>query len=226
MADHLWFIPAAGGAARGTWTGAPGPGPQTNFDPTFINVQWMFMAASAFGAPPILAPIEATVVNEVLPPASPMGLLSSYASFRWVSIKPSVGGNLEVGTVFSRLLGTWAAPGNDNPPPAGSLWNTVECWCKYRINNPAVFTKITMNMNGLVQPFPLPITLGDWLPFTAAGVWREAYVKYAGPWDGFSDENLRATISFDGPTVPLGAGGLSQVDIEWFAVRLSDETTF
>jgi hypothetical protein len=68
-------------------------------------------------------------------------------------------------------------------------------------------------------------TARNWIPL--AGVnWFVAYAfrSAANPdgWNGWDSENMRATLTVLGTSVAANVG-LSVVDVEWFAIRLSNQ---
>jgi hypothetical protein len=102
----------------------------------------------------------------------------------------------------------------------------VEVWVKYRVSAVGPLSAINFVLNdsaGNAQYLGTPAN-HNWLTVTAANVWQVAYVKNAAPnWSGWADENLRATVHFEGTNLIANVGRVD-VDIEWFAFRLSDQT--
>jgi hypothetical protein len=141
-----------------------------------------------------------------------------------------LGGQLAVGTVFSRKLQTYLTlqpPPPFLPDPTAPTWNTVEAWVKFRVDTTARLRAIYFVINDSAGNWSDPWMVGglptDWVPLAALGGWRVAWTKKHLNWDGWNDENLRATIHFPGTLNPANVGGVA-IDVEWFAFRLSNIT--
>jgi hypothetical protein len=247
MAEHVWFVPAAGGGYSELR-----PGPPVNLirnsDQRYINVQWSFTEFPYNQNPPVALPnLDATAVTRFtnIAPAAPDTLLNCFARFNWRSAsdcpatKVVSGGRLTVGTVFSRYLEKYPMsappadpPADQVPPLAGTLfqWNTVEAWAKFLVVDKARFSRITFSLNGVTGGPAGMLGTGNWLPNAVNGSWRVAYARYpmngGESWEGWTDRNLRAVLTFDGVdnSAPANAGQ-TEVWVEWFAFRLSDEVS-
>jgi hypothetical protein len=262
MADHVWFVPAAGGGftLQRSFSAVPLINLQTADIGPNINVQWGFVEFPVVPPPgtDTLLPccFKADAVNGFgllpvdgmgVPVTGPDYLAECYARFKWRSTtdcpdntRVVEGGSLRIGTVFSRYLEEYPNPpvapdGQPDPDsvvpgPYNSFWNTVEAWCKFLVVDKTKLSKATF---GITAAAPLG-TVGqigsapnDWLVHAVNGQWRVAYAKYglvASDWDGFSDRNLRAVLTVDGTTTPANVGD-TEIWVEWFAFRLSNQGT-
>jgi hypothetical protein len=240
MASHVWFVPAASGGQVFPITSKQNP-----LAPN-ANVQWQFGAFPPGLNPPVdipcLAPDATTNFTVSAPGAA--GLLDNcYATWAWKSHgcdnRITIGGELLVGTVFSRFLPTFLPPpfpgGPNVDPGVGSpyTWGVVEAWAKYRVSDQTKLSAIFFSLNGDINGVPAGLPVGiagtppaDWLPFTAPGQWKMAYASMGPIWGAeWAYKNLRAVLTLQGATAP-GVGGANvgniTVDVEYFAFRLSD----
>jgi len=228
MADHLWFIPVSAG-------GSFGPVPSTwapLVPPWEFNVQWNFQvypgsepdtSQSCISAHPSVIFSRSTALQV------PNTLFNCAGEWTWRSCtngeRVTVGGQLGVGVVFSRLLNLYS---NAAPPllTGSASWNKVEAWVKFRVNTLGAFDAAYFSINDATTPVPLFAGLGvpavqDWLPLMVPGAWFVAYAFKTGFWNGWTSENLRAVLTVLGTSIPANVG-LSIVDVEWFAIRLSE----
>lgn len=210
MADHVWFVPAAGGGftLQRSFSAVPLVNLQTATDGGNINVQWGFVEF------PVVAPpgtdtalpccFKADVVNGFglqsldgmgVPVTGPDYLAECYARFRWRSTtdcpdntKVVEGGSLRIGTVFSRFLQVHIETGGDPivdlPAGGNSTWGKVEAWVKFLVVDKTKLSKATF---GISAAAPLG-TVGqvggapnDWLVNAVNNQWRVAYASYPGP---------------------------------------------
>jgi len=231
MADHLWFIPATGGGPNGPLLTSS---PPLNV-PQEFNVQWNF---SGWPTEPAadqacLAAFPSVVFTPNVLSFEPSRLADCHARWSWRSCSNgqhvTVGGQLAVGTVFSRLLNLYT----DAQPPnhsGAATWNTVEAWVKFRLSvaNVNVFDAVYFSLNdrsgnyiGLNAPaHPPPPPVRDWRTLAGPNSWFVAYAYNIGNWASWTSENLRATLTVLGTSNPAFVG-VSIVDVEWFAIRLS-----
>jgi hypothetical protein len=108
-------------------------------------------------------------------------------------------------------------------------WNRVDAWVKLRLNS--------LNINRFGHIFfvindsgggPNVIGLGapprDWLtlPGLLLGQWSIFHAWQVGNWERWESRNLRAVLSVMGTQNPINVG-VTTVDMEWFAFRLSEE---
>jgi len=227
MADHVWFVPVSGGRGIGS----------TVLPAQEFSVQWYFQRVAGGGAPALASVESSTVAQFLYPPGPPSGQLRDcYGRWVWPSCAQggviSLGGQLAVGTVFSRKLQTYnfgqAPPPPFLPDPNPPTWNTVEAWVKFRVDTTARLSNIYFVINDSAGNWADPwMPLGlpqDWLSLAALGGWRVAWTRKIGGWEGWNNENLRATIHFPGTLNPANVGGVV-IDIEWFAFRLSDQVS-
>ena len=226
MAEHLWFVPVTGGGPT-----KPTPvGAEVN-TPYEFNVQWDVRNYPMDPVGTAIPCVRAFPVN-LIAPANQVGLPNTPATLRdchgkwiWRSCTDgqaiTVGGQLAVGTVLSRRLKLFDRPGHET---GALLWDTVEAWVKYRVSATVPLTVINFTLNdraGLWADGWVP-TPGNWLGSTVANAWRVIYLKKSGAWTDWIDENLRAVLTVLGTTIPANVG-LVEVDVEWFAFRLSDQ---
>jgi hypothetical protein len=253
MADHVWFVPASGGGITLQRDPTAIPQVIYNSDSAYINVQWAFVEFPVILLPdpnpatvlPCCFSADVGVGfglqadNGGTPVTAPDYLSQCFARFKWTSWatcppNPRIlqGGSLRVGTVFSRFLQvhneTTGDPTQDDPTAGNaSTWSTVEAWVKFRVANKNRFSKATFGINGLTPVGTVVGQVGaaphDWLVNAVSGGWRVAYARHSATWEDFSDKNLRAVLTVDGTTNPANVGE-SEVDVEWFAFRLSDQT--
>lgn len=233
MADYMWFVPVSGG--RGFNMSAMAPSCRTPIEP--YNVQWDFdkypdAAAKACNDAGVSTTM--TMGSSTGPTQSKLSLC--YGMWNWRSCSDgqnvTVGGQLAVGTVFSRLLNLYA----DGAPPAlaGSLtWDRVDVWVKFMLvsaninkfdNVFFVINDTGANSIGLgapprnwlvpVPPPPSPIAINTWFV---------AHAFKTGNWDDplWDSDNLRATLSVQGTSVAANVGAVG-VNVEWFAFKLSN----
>lgn len=163
-----------------------------------------------------------TMGQEALPP-TPALLNDCFGSWSWRSCADDTdivtGGQLAVGTVFSRTL---TAQYGDTPLPT-YIWDTVEVYAKYRVDDPLKLDHIYLQINdsaGLNFP---GVAADDIIPYRLVpNTWKVMGVRKSGTWDGWDDDNLRVTLSFMGTTLPANVGPVT-VDVEWFAIKLGDQ---
>ena len=234
MADQLWFIPATGG---GSFSVTPtGTGPLNR--PADLNVQYGFgryptQQQNISPTAPILAVETRTEFDNAEGASSlePGKLLNCFARFIWDSCacdpehedEITLGGQLNVGTVFARLL----PKENATSPSSVSRWGTVEVWVKFRVDVPDRLDQIYISIgdkSGNVQSTPDDEIIGA-IP---TNDWFVGYFSYIGSdedpdWNGWDSQNLRSTISFLGTSDVANIGRVN-IDIEWFAFRLSNES--
>jgi hypothetical protein len=220
MAEHMWFIPVTGGHAPMMAEAFTSRASQD-----LADVQWDFSRYPVFQdptvGPPCLGYNSATIftMGNEGPPILESKLIDCYGSWAWRSCRDNnniaVGGQLAVGTVFSRTLPL------DNllVHLAWTTWAEVDVWAKYRVDVPARLDNIFLTINdnaGLSSSGP------NLLPgLTPAASWRIAYHTNAA-WTDWENRNLRVTMSFQGTTNPANIGPV-RVDMEWFAIRLRGE---
>jgi hypothetical protein len=233
MAEHVWFVPVSGG--RGVGETVPVLPPQE------FNVQWEFNPTATMPAPALASVESASVTQFTFPTPLSAQLRSCYGQWLWHSCAQGgvvvLGGQLAVGTVFSRKLQNYRLV--PPPPPITPdlnppTWNTVEAWVKYYVDSPARLDRIYFVINDSLgnwadpwapSPPPPQPPPTDWLPVAALGGWRVAWTRRSSvDWIGWNSENLRATIHFPGTLNPANVGGVV-IDIEWFAFRLSDQVS-
>jgi hypothetical protein len=235
MADHMWFVPVTGGHEHALEV-ASRPG-VTGVDNT--NVQWDIARYPTYEDPlteaacTTMSSYTELAMGSTGPPVVESKLTNCFGTWRWRSCTDGqnviVGGQLAVGTVFSRQLGIWT----DNAPNAPSLvgtdlWDTVEAWVKFRLSaaNLGRFDNVFFVINdsaGLSIGLNAPPS--NWLaPATPIIInqWFVAYAFKTGNWSGWDNDNLRATLSVQGTSVAANVGPVT-VDVEWFAFRLSDQ---
>jgi len=237
MADHLWFVPAAGaGRIERPYISAIR---EYELSPE-INVQWQYSVYPTEQDP---VPSEGclrvgtnTLFSQAtgpVPAVVPATLDLCYASWIWHSCTDgddiTVSGQLEVGTVFSRHLAGYRGPGILVDLPSTRVWNSVEAWVKMRVSSISTISGVYFVINdpnantvGLNAP---PV---DWLTafpvIIVANQWTVLKAHHSGLWvpPTWSLDNLRATLTVLGTTTPLNVGAIT-VDVEWFAFRLSDD---
>jgi hypothetical protein len=224
MADHLWFIPATGGRGLGSYP--PGM-PKTIAE---FNVQWDFHIFPV-QEPGIDWPcIEAMTVTGAIAGSqvgpTPSQLVECFAAYRWRSCAQGgvivTGGELTVGTVFSRALFT----GNSTlgPPQQGGLyfWSIVDVWAKFRVIDLTKLSAIMLSIND--RSGNVASSGNIILPPAWNNNWYVANVLNAN-WSGWDapGTNLRAVLTFQGTLNPANVG-LTDVHVEWFAIRLRNET--
>jgi len=219
MAEHLWFIPVSAG-------GSFGPVPSTwapMVPPWEFNVQWNFQSYP--GTPPETdVPCITAHPNVAFTRSTgidyPSKLLWCNGRWSWRSCTDgqniTVGGQLEVGTVFARQLRTRFL---DSPPPIPySSFSTVEVWAKYRLDVPARLDAVILSINdagGNISNSPNDVGQA------VANTWREIYHLHNN-WDGWDSpgSNLRVVLTCLGTSFPANVGPIN-VDVEWFAIRLT-----
>lgn len=237
MADErLWFVPATGG--RGYDVSAVDPSRRTPIEP--YNVQWDFDKYPDAAEKACIDAGSATTMtmgSSVGPSESKLS--QCYGMWNWRSCSDgqnvTVGGQLAVGTVFSRLLNLYV-DGNPPPPPdivpAGSLsWERVDAWVKFMLvaTNINKFDNVFFVINDTgANSLGLNATPRNWLTGLAVpfliNTWNvaHAYVSQAqAEWDDWDQDNLRATLSVQGTTVAANVGAVG-VNVEWFAFKLSN----
>jgi len=231
--DHMWMIPVSAG-------GSFGPVPSTwapMVPPWEFNVQWNFQSypAGLETAQACVAAHPAVVFTRSNAVGEPNKLNVCHGEWLWRSCTDgahiTVGGQLGVGVVFSRLLHLYSEPlvPPFQPVPAGAdTWDTVEAWVKFRLNvaNANVFDAVHFSINETTTPVALFSGLGvpivrNWIApgLATAGNWFVAYAFKTGGWNLWTSENLRAVLTVLGTSIPANVG-LSVVDVEWFAIRL------
>jgi hypothetical protein len=170
-------------------------------------------------------------------PGDPSELDNCYGRWAWRSCTDgnniTVGGQVAIGTVFSRYLDMYddlgagiIFPGPGNP----ASWDRVDAWVKFRVNavNINRFGRIFFSINdgpaganicGLNGQPPR-----DWMTFPALALnaWIIVHAFKVGNWEGWESRNLRAVLSVMGTQMPINVGW-THVDVEWFAFRLSEE---
>lgn len=195
--------------------------------PWEFNVPWNFQAyptGAPTTAPPCITAHPSTIVaisNSII---EPNRLLFSHGRWTWRSctdgLRVTVGGQLGIGTVFSRIL-RLVNDGPTFPPGSFDYWASVEAWAKYRVDDTARLSAIQLaidDLNGVGPPY---IALsGNVLGFTANNDWHTVHAA-SGPLGVpvHADENLRLTLTFLGTTAVASVGEVN-VDVEWFAIRL------
>jgi hypothetical protein len=226
MAEHVWFIPVTGGSS-GSDVAAAFPIAPTR---DLTNVQWNFSVFPVGQEPP--AAVSCLSYNSITrftmgqegPPITPARLNDCYGSWTWRSCADDqniiTGGQLAVGTVFSRQL--TVSHGDDVPPNIVYTWDDVEVFAKYRVSNVNRLDNIYLTINEASGTwFPNPVS-DDW-GNCVSNTWRVVGTRKNNAWSGWEDiENLRVTLNFQG-TTNLANVGLVTVDVEWFAFRLSDQ---
>lgn len=238
MAEHLWFIPVTGGSS-GSDVAASFPIAPTR---DLTNVQWFFSVYPVGQEPPVdtaclsYSSITSFSMGQENDPGEPSKLVNCYGHWAWRSCEQDnnivTGGQLAVGTVFSRLLEIYQ-DGIPDPGHVGpDVWDMVEAWVKFRINaaNINMFDNVFFTINDSSAP-PNVVGLNnmnarDWLGTIGPGGLNNWFVAYAfkvGNWEGWESYNLRAVLSAQGTRNPANVGPVS-VDVEWFAFRLSEET--
>jgi hypothetical protein len=149
---------------------------------------------------------------------SPSRLRECYARWRWRSCADDTnilnGGQLAVGTVFSRELASQNAD-----PQNPTTWTQVDAWAKYRVDNTVRLDNFFFTINDSAGLF-VPVVNN--IVNTVNGVWRVVTVQKMGDWSEWDSDNLRVTLTFQG-TTNVANVGVVNVDVEWFAIRLSDE---
>jgi len=233
VAEHVWFVPVSCG--RGTGESVPVLPPQE------FNVQWEFLPQATQPAPALASVEAASFTHFRFPPGPPSAQLRScYGQWLWQSCAQGgvigYGGQLAVGTVFSRKLQTYLLIPPPPPPlppvpdPNPPTWDTVEAWVKYCVDSPArlqsIFFVINDSTGNWGDPWAPPVPPPqppptDWLPTTVGGAWKVAWTRKSGNWTDWNDENLRATIHFPNSINPANVGGVV-IRVEWFAFRLSN----
>jgi hypothetical protein len=149
----------------------------------------------------------------------PSKLSQCHGSWKWRSCKDDddvvVGGQLAVGTVFSRRL---IATHGDSP--LSHTWDDVEIFAKYRVDDKNKLDNIFLTLcDSGANSFPGTDDWGN----CVNNVWRVVGLRKDDSWSGWDDpENLRAVLSFQGTTNAANVGKVT-VDVEWFAILLSDE---
>ena len=223
MSEHIWIVPVSCGRGTGPTTVVP------PLHPKDFNVQWDFEPLMLEPGAELACLDWTSMMWFGFPPLHPSAQLSDcFARWTWRSCAQGgvilTGGQLAVGTVFSRKLPTYGA--NPGVPGLPFQWNTVEAWVKYKVTAVGPLSAIYFVLNDSAGNWSDPWMPGgvpqDWLPTTAAGVWRVAWTKKIGNWTNWTDQNLRATAHFVGTHVPANVGRVD-VDIEWFAFKLSVE---
>jgi len=232
MADHLWFAPVAGG-------GAPQHTIQSvynefEFEPE-INVQWTFSAypTSTGAAEACVRPGTVTSFSHASGPSpsvEPAKLTSCDGKWQWRSCADdqsvTVGGQLSVGTVFSRELANYihgVYPAIVASP--NYTWDTVEAWVKFQVSSITTISGIYFVINDRAgNTIGLGVAPVDWLAGlpVAANTWTVIKAFKWGGWTEWDDDNLRATLSILGTDQRANVGDI-RVHVEWFAFRLSDD---
>jgi hypothetical protein len=239
MADHMWFVPVTGGHEHGLeFSMRPGI---TGIDNT--SVQWDAAkypsGEETEAACTSMTSLTALAMGAVGPPIVESKLTDCFGTWRWRSCTDgsniTVGGQLGVGTVFSRWLNRYIDNPLPPPPiiadPAGNLsWNRVDAWVKFRLNaaNINMFDNVFFVINdsaGLSAG--LNAAPRNWIGTVglAVGSWFVAHAfvsQTPQEWDDWEYENLRATLSVQGTSVPANVGPV-EVNVEWFAFRLSEQ---
>jgi len=227
MSDHLWFIPVTGG-----WPTQPTGAPPGVYEPREINVQWNVTSYPT--SPPVdipcvrAAPIVMFTPGASLPGVQQARLTQCYGSWRWRSCSDgqviTVGGQLEVGTVFARGL---PLDNNAAGPPSQQAfvtWSDVDVWVKYRVSDYNRLSALYLSINDMTgvqvaaSPNMQPLLNPAW-----NSVWRVEWLS-RGNWQGWDTPptNLRVVLTALG-TVNIANVGLVTVDVEWFAIRLRGE---
>lgn len=225
MADHLWFIPVTGGNAPGLAAATIPMAPTRDL----TNVQWMFSVYPVVQEPPAaVSCLSYTSITRFTMgqenPVWPARLNDCYGNWSWRSCADDqniiTGGQLAVGTVFSKQLAV--QHGDDVPPAIPYIWDDVEVFAKYRVDNRLRLDNIYLTINDASGNwFPNPVS--DDRPNCVNNTWRVVGTRKNNVWGSFEDlENLRVTLNFTGTTV-LANVGLVMVDVEWFAIRLSTQ---
>ncbi|MCH7472106.1 hypothetical protein IIA79_04045 [bacterium] len=221
IGTQLWFIPVAGGAPGDNANGLP----CENLRREYINAQWVFQRwpTAQIGGATRACPEISVESNWVLSPDGTdvaVRLQDCHGSWKWTSWacddEVQIGGQLAAGVVFARQLpqdNTWGSQGFER-------WNKVEIWCKFRLPKIVRFDSLYLSLNGPsmqsstgnILPLPPPATFEN--------VWLVAHhLIDVTEWDD-DGNNLRAVLTATGTTT-AGNVGLTIVDIEWFAMRLT-----
>jgi len=190
-----------------------------------FNAQWDF-AAYPTGADEALkasTSITTTAMGASTPIVTESKLSQCHGSWKWRSCTDGedvvVGGQLAVGTVFSRVLRLV----NDNSafPNTFDFWQHVDVWAKYRVSNRDALSHIYLAINDIGTTNSSRST--DVRLHAVDNTWHTVYHSYdftnAAPPSDWTDENLRLTLSFQGTTIPANVGEVT-VDVEWLAIRL------
>ena len=232
--EVLWFVPATGGGPYLPQASGTGP---INL-PEQFNVQWDTNTYPTVQATitqhPFFDVHSVTQFDSGSGPSSPDvpgKLRNCFARFVWDSCNDpdgefpndiSLGGQLNIGTVFSRELNVQHG---DGTLPISYKWDIVEVFAKYRVDETDRLSKIYLTIcdeAGNSHPFPNP---SDDLTNASDDTWRVVGTRKDGSWDDplWSSSNLRACLTFFGTTTPANVGRVV-VDVEWFAFRLTDFT--
>jgi len=232
---HIWFVPVTGGRGYGLMT--LDPFRRVAIEP--FNVQWDFgkfpveqsdppVEESCVQAGGITTTIMGTEGGDAYD--KPSKLSQCHGSWKWRSCHddddPSniiVGGQLAVGTVFSRFLPVFSNFPTDPVPPAPYTYDTVEAWVKFRISSTTALSAIYFTINDMAgNVIGLNAAPANWLASTAANTWRVAHAWKTANWEDpdWDPTNLRAMLSVQGTTTGANAGPVT-VDAEWFAFRLN-----
>jgi len=199
MAEHIWMIPVAGAGERSDMP----QGPQRDT----INVQWAFdkYPTSILDVPclEVLARPGFTIPSQ----QGQAKLTTCCAQWLWWSCRDCedppnaiIGGQLAVGTVFSRQ-------------PLGTAFNRVDVRAKFMATQ-NMFSNVQISINDMSGN----VSAGGGIAPT--GGWQLASHFKAGGWDGWDDDNLRVVMTFQGTTNAANVGKTS-VWMEWFAIGLT-----
>lgn len=241
MADHQWFVPVSGG--RGYNMTEMDTTRATPSEP--YNVQWDFKNFPDSAAKSCVDAASATTMNwgsSVGP--TPSKLSVCYGMWNWRSCSDgqnvTVGGQLAVGTVFSRIVNRYI--NNPAPPPliiadapASYSWNRVDAWVKFMLvsTNINMYDNVFFTINDPVAANAVGLNAApiNWIgagtvPPLAINTWFVAHAWKSGGWGpeppDWDDDNLRATLSVQGTSVAANVGPVG-VNVEWFAFRLSEQ---
>lgn len=197
--------------------------------PWEFNVQWNFVnfpadpeaAQPCITAHPFVGFTRSNAENETAK------LNECFGRWTWRSCtdgqRVTVGGQLAIGVVFGNEL---VVRYGDIPPalPTTHVWNQVEVFAKYRVDDKTKLSHIFLNLSdNLGNSYPAAALCDDWIPYVS-NTWRVIGTRiYNINWALWSRSNLRAVLTFLGTTNPANVGPVN-VDVEWFAFRLTPES--
>ena len=230
MAEHVWFVPVSCGRGTGPTTVLP------PLHPKDFNVQWDFEPLLLSPLPELACLDWTSAMSFGFQPMAGAAYLGAcFARWTWRSCAQSgviiTNGQLAIGTVLSRYLPDYTPVGAPNPEPALTpisryQWLSVEAWVKMRLPNLGPVGQVYFALNDSAgNVIGLNAAPATWLPFIPANQWMVVEAKKSGAfadWACWDSRNLRATLTVQGTANPANVGRVD-VDVEWFAFRLSDE---
>lgn len=222
---HVWFIPVTGG--RGPGMSGIEPFRKQAVEP--FNVQWNSSVYPVNQEPTAEEScVQSTGITsfvmgyDIAPNDEPSRLSQCHGTWTWRSCKDGsdvvVGGQLAVGTVFSKELPVL----HGDTPHNTYLWNIVEVFAKYRVDDKNKLDHIWLTLcDSGPNRFPVPPFGDDW-GNAVNNQWGVAGLCKRFNWQDWDEDNLRVVLNFQGTTSAANVGKVT-CDVEWFAFRLSHE---